>query len=201
MKRLTRCCRSFVLLGLCLATTATAAGADDRPLVVVTDAARAVHAASFVLDGHNDLPWAIRTEFAGAFEKFDLRRGEAKFHTDIPRLRKGNVGAQFWAAYVPAETSKEPGKAFAMTLEQIAIIREIVKRYPETFEFATTTDDVARIRQSGKIASLIGVEGGHSIEDSLENLRRLYDLGGAVHDAHSWGHVEVGGLGDGRRDA
>ena len=151
--------------------------ADDRPLVVVTDAARSVHAAGFVLDGHNDLPWAIRTDFAGAFEKFDLQRGESKFHTDIPRLRKGNVGAQFWAAYVPAETSKEPGKAFSMTLEQIAIIREIVRRYPETFEFATTTEDIARIRQSGKIASLIGVEGGHSIEDSLENLRRLYDLG------------------------
>src|SRR5437867_10212027 len=107
----------------------------------------------------------------------DIAAGVPKFHTDIARLRTGNVGAQFWAAYVPADTAKVPGKALAMTLEQIELIHAMVRRYPDVFEFAKTADDVLRIRQAGKIASLIGVEGGHSIEDSIENLRRLHQLG------------------------
>src|SRR5690606_26654479 len=84
--------------------------------------------------------------------------------------------AQFWSVYVPAETSQQ-GKALLMTLEQIDLVHAMIKRYPETFEKALTADDVVRIQKSGKIASLIGVEGGHAIEDSLQNLRRLYDLG------------------------
>lgn len=112
----------------------------------------------------------------GSFDKADLAAGVPRFHTDIPRLRVGNVGAQFWAAYVPAETSKE-NRAFTMTLEQIAIIHAMVKRYPDVFEFAKTADSVLRIQKSGKIASLIGVEGGHSIENSLDKLRRLRELG------------------------
>ncbi len=151
--------------------------ATERPLVIVTDEARKVHAAAFVFDGHNDLPWELRKQAGGSFDKADIAKGVPKFHTDIPRLRAGNVGAQFWAAYVPAETAKQPGKSFAMTLEQIEIIRSMVKRYPDVFEFATTADDVNRIQKSGKIASLIGVEGGHSIDNSIENLRRLYEHG------------------------
>ncbi|MCX7418686.1 MAG: dipeptidase [Planctomycetia bacterium] len=150
--------------------------AAERPLVVVTEAARNVHAAGFVFDGHNDLPWELRESAGGSFDKADIALGVPKFHTDIPRLRAGNVGAQFWAAYVPVETSKE-SRSFTMTLEQIEIIRTMVRRYPEVFEFAKTADDVRRIQKAGKIASLIGVEGGHSIEDSLDKLRHLRELG------------------------
>ncbi len=152
------------------------ARAADKPLVVVTEAARKVHAAGFVFDGHNDLPWELRESAGGSFDKADIAVGVPKFHTDIPRLRVGNVGAQFWAAYVPVETSKEL-RSFTMTLEQIEIIRTMVRRYPDVFEFAKTANDVSRIQQAGKIASLIGVEGGHSIEDSLDKLRHLRELG------------------------
>ena len=163
----------LVLLFVLLSGVVSAA---DRPLVVVSDKAQRIHSAGFVFDGHNDLPWEIRQRAGGAFDKADLAAGVPMFHTDIPRLRAGNVGAQFWAAYVPAETSKE-NRAFTMTLEQIAIIHAMVKRYPDVFEFARTADDVVRIQKSGKIASLIGVEGGHSIENSLDKLRRLHELG------------------------
>lgn len=148
----------------------------EKPLVVINDVARQVHSAGFVFDGHNDLPWELRESAGGSFDNADIAIGVPKFHTDIPRLRAGNVGAQFWAAYVPVETSKER-RAFTMTLEQIEIIRTMVRRYPTVFEFAKTADDVVRIQKSGKIASLIGVEGGHSIEDSLDKLRRLRELG------------------------
>ena len=164
------------LLTIGLLTFASTAISADKPLVVVSEAARKVHAAGFVFDGHNDLPWELRESAGGSFDKADIAIGVPKFHTDIPRLRAGNVGAQFWAAYVPVETSKER-RAFTMTLEQIEIIRTMVRRYPDVFEFAKTADDVVRIQKSGKIASLIGVEGGHSIEDSMDKLRRLRELG------------------------
>lgn len=166
--------KHFTLVLLTIAITS--ASAADRPTVVISDEARRVHSAGFVFDGHNDLPWEIRQRAGGSFDKADLAAGVPKFHTDIPRLRVGNVGAQFWAAYVPAETTKE-NRAFAMTLEQITIIHAMVKRYPDVFEFAKTADDVIRIQKAGKIASLIGVEGGHSMENSLDKLRRLRELG------------------------
>lgn len=154
-----------------------AAGAEPkRPPVVVTPEARAIHARSFVFDGHNDLPWTMRTEAGSSFDKADIAQPQPKFHTDIPRLRAGNVGAQFWSVYVPAETSKS-GAALLQTLEQIELVKTMVARYPDVFELARTAEDVERIQKSGKIASLIGVEGGHCIENSLENLRRLHRLG------------------------
>ncbi|WP_397568857.1 dipeptidase [Schlesneria sp. T3-172] len=149
---------------------------DERPRVVLTEEAKRIHSAGFVFDGHNDLPWAIRTDFASSLDRADLSQHVPKLHTDIPRLRQGNVGAQFWSVYVPASAS-EDGTALLKTLEQIELVRAIVKRYPETFELARTASDVERIQKSGKIASLMGVEGGHCIEDSIENLRRLHKLG------------------------
>lgn len=151
--------------------------AADRPDVVVTEAAIAIHRQGFVFDGHNDLPWMVRTEAGSSFDQADLRKSLGpKFHTDIARLRAGNVGAQFWSVYIPASASKQ-GKALLQTIEQIQLVRAMINRYPETFEMARTADDVLRIQKSGKIASLIGVEGGHCIEDSIENLRRLNALG------------------------
>ena len=150
--------------------------AAERPKVVVTAAAEKIHAAGFVFDGHNDLPWALRTDFASSFDQANISGHVPKLHTDIPRLRQGNVGAQFWSVYVPASTIND-GKALATTIEQIELVKGMVKRYPETFELARTVSDIERIQKQGKIASLIGIEGGHSIEDSIENLRRLHRLG------------------------
>ena len=166
------------VLGLTIVVGATASSfvAAERTPVVVTDAARKVHATGFIFDGHNDLPWAVRSDFSSSFDKADISANIPKLHTDIPRLRQGNVGAQFWSVFVPAESTKD-GTAFSKTVEQIELVRAMVKRYPDTFELARTVSDIERIRKSGKIASLIGVEGGHCIEDSIENLRRLHRLG------------------------
>jgi membrane dipeptidase len=189
---------SLVLLG-------GVVSADERPLVVVGDDARRIHAESFVFDGHNDLPWKVRSTGAGRLEAVDLAAGVAGFATDIPRLRQGNVAAQFWSVYVPVETSRQ-GLALQTTIEQIELVREMVRRYPETFEIALDAADVDRIGADGRIASLIGVEGGHCIEDSLANLRRLFELGARsmtlTHaDTLSWADAatdepEHGGLTD-----
>jgi membrane dipeptidase len=144
-----------------------------RGVVKLTDAALKLHRDALLIDGHNDLPWQFRKRDDFSFRSFDIARPQPLLHTDIERLKKGGVGAQFWAAYVDAESKH----ATRETLEQIDIIHRIVKRYPDTFEMAYTADDIVRIRKSGKIASLIGVEGGHSIENSLGVLRCLHQLG------------------------
>lgn len=149
---------------------------SPRKPVVLTDEARAIQKEALLVDGHNDLPWQFREKKDLSFQSIDLRRPQKGLHTDIPRLREGGVGAQFWAAFVPASTRKD-GSAVKMTLEQIDVIHRFVKRYPEAFEFARTADEIVRIHESGKIASLIGIEGGHSIDNSLGVLRTYYDLG------------------------
>jgi len=133
-----------------------------------------LHEQALVIDGHNDLPWALREE--GGLAGFDLKKAQPKFNTDIPRLRKGNVGAQFWSAYVPASTMND-GTAVKTTLEQMELIHKMVAAYPDTFEMALTPADIRRARAAGKIASLIGIEGGHSINNSLATLRDLFNKG------------------------
>ena len=159
-----------------LATDSAAWSQEPRKTVVVTQKAREVHDASFVFDGHNDLPWAMRTRASSSFEKLDISRPQPEIHTDIARLRKGNVGAQFWSVYVPAST-RQKGTALSDTVEQIELVHAMVQRYPDVFGFARNYEDIVRLRSEGKIASLIGVEGGHSIENSIANLRRLFDFG------------------------
>jgi len=132
-----------------------------------------------LVDGHNDLPWEYRERVKNHLDKIDLRSDtghlEKPMHTDIPRLRKGGVGGQFWSVYVPVEL---PGpQAAVATLEQIDDVHRLAARYPDVFELATTADDVVRIHKAGKIASLIGVEGGHCIANSLGTLRQLYAVG------------------------
>ncbi len=138
-----------------------------------------------VIDGHNDLPWGIRTDF-GNVGNIDLsadtsnlrgKTGDGDVHlmTDIPRARKGHLGAQFWSVWIPATTTGP--EAVQMTLEQIDIVRTMVAKYPKDFEMASTAADIQRIEKSGRIASLIGVEGGHQINNSLPVLRDYYALG------------------------
>ncbi len=156
--------------------TAPAVCADERRAVInVSDQARGIHRSAPVIDGHNDLPWTLRLA-GGGFEKFDIAKPQPDFHTDISRLRSGGVGAQFWSVYVPTSTMND-GSALSATLEQIEIVKEMCRRYPDVFELAFGAADVNRIRDDGKIASMIGVEGGHSIENSLNVLRQLYKQG------------------------
>lgn len=149
---------------------------DRSQPVVLTDAARKLHRACLVFDGHNDLPWVMRTKASSSFDQADIAQSCPDFHTDIPRLRAGNVGAQFWSVYAPAETRQQKNAAHYV-MEQIDLVYRMVERYPETFEIARTADDIERIHKSGKIASLIGMEGGHAIENSLGLLRMFHGLG------------------------
>jgi membrane dipeptidase len=134
-----------------------------------------VLAAHPVIDGHNDLPWAIRESASGPrdVEAYDLR-SRTKGDTDLGRLREGGVGGQFWSVYVPAEL---PSGFARVQLEQIDIARRMIARYPDRLAFATTTDEAERAMKGGRIASLLAIEGGHAIESSLGALRAYSDLG------------------------
>ncbi len=128
-----------------------------------------------LIDGHNDLPWALRQ--AGSLDpaKTDISAPVDFTHTDLPRLARGGVGGQFWSVYVPSDLQGEA--AVVTTLEQIDLVRQLVARYPDRLELALTADDVRRIGTAGKVASLLGAEGGHSIASSLPTLRALFQLG------------------------
>ncbi len=137
-----------------------------------------------LIDGHNDLPWEIRDRFHSDLDAVDLRRdtrhlpvpaGMAALMTDIPRLRAGRVGAQFWSVWIP--TDLHGFEAVQVTLEQIDLVKRIAERYPRDLQMAYSAADIRRIHKAHKIASLIGIEGGHQINDSLAVLRAMYDDG------------------------
>ena len=137
-----------------------------------------------LIDGHNDLPWEIRERYKSDVAAINLsadtrhlptEAGQAAFMTDIPRLRAGHVGAQFWSVWIPVST--QGFEAVQMTLEQIDLVKRMSAQYPADFAMAYTAADIRRIHKSRKIASLIGIEGGHQINNSLAVLRQMYDAG------------------------
>jgi membrane dipeptidase len=132
-----------------------------------------------VIDGHNDLPWEIRESYDSGRKPLDLGADTSKLphplQTDLPRLKRGHVGAQFWSVWIPNETKGPPG--VQTTLEQIDIVHRMVAQHSDRLEMASTAADIRRIEQSGKTASLIGVEGGHQIGNSPAVLRQYYALG------------------------
>jgi membrane dipeptidase len=155
-----------------LAALVTTGEAQTDPLA----RARALHKQAPLIDGHNDYPWALRQVDPGRdFAKADITKSVPSLMTDIPRLRQGGVGGQFWSVYVPA--TMQGKEAVRATLEQIDIVHRMVKRWPETFEYALTSADVERAFKAGRIASMIGMEGGHSIDSSLATLRMMHALG------------------------
>ena len=155
----------LIVMTLVLATTVIANAGDWKK----------IHDDAIVVDGHNDLPWTLRSKGI-RLNAINLKEKQDSFHTDIPRLKKGGLGVQFWSAYVPANTEKN-GTALLKTLEQIALIREMVNQYPDTFAMVQSSSDIKKIVGQGKIASMIGIEGGYSIEESIPMIKIYYDLG------------------------
>jgi membrane dipeptidase len=176
--------KRFALLaaGMCcmLAVVSTAAhAADDYQQRLAR-----VLLATPLIDGHNDLPWEIRERYKSQFTQLDLRADtshlkvepdQAALMTDIPRLRAGMVGGQFWSVWIPV--SVHGFEAVQMTLEQIDLVKRMAATYPDDFAMAYTAADIRRIHKAHKIAALIGIEGGHQINDSLAVLRQFYDAG------------------------
>ena len=138
--------------------------------------AKALHGQAPLIDGHNDYPWALRGLDPGRdLAKADITKSVPSLMTDIPRLRAGGLGGQFWSVYVPSTMSAP--EAVTATLEQIDIVHRMLKQWPETFELALSADDVERAFTRGRIASMIGMEGGHSVDSSLATLRMMHALG------------------------
>jgi membrane dipeptidase len=156
--------------------TVSQPGAPQRPPTgAELDRARELLAAAPVIDGHNDLAWEMRNRAGYDFGRIDIAAPQPGLQTDIPRLRAGAVGGQFWSVYVPS--SLPGGAAVVATLEQIDFVHAMIRRYPAVFALARSAGEVARAAADGRIASLLGAEGGHSIGCSLGALRMLHALG------------------------
>jgi len=184
--------RTALLSALCLAIALTLpATAADAPPEEMVRQVRQVLDRVPLIDGHNDLPWQYRERADRKLGDLDITTDlsalEQPTHTDVARLRAGGVGGQFWSVYVPV--SMQGPLAVQATMEQIDVVHRMNRRYPDTFELALTADDVERIHGAGKIASMIGIEGGHSINNSLAVLRSMYDLGARYMTLTHWrGH-------------
>ena len=178
---------AFVVMATVLATFCTPLAIAQSSDAALTARVDHVLARVPLIDGHNDLPWEIRERFGNA-AGVDLSASTANLPltaqadeaqtalmTDVPRLRAGHVGAQFWSVWIPS-TVTGPA-AVKMTIEQIDLVRTMVARYPKDLQMAYSAEDIERAHAAGRIASLIGIEGGHQIDDSLATLREMYELG------------------------
>lgn len=164
--------RGLVLMAAAMAAAAGgAARADDGP--EVSERARKIHEAGMLFDGHNDLPWLLRAKGDLGLRKFDLSQRVEVAQTDIPRLRKGGLKAQFWSVYIPSD-HPNPTKT---VVEQIDLVSRMVEKFPDDFALALTADEVEKAVADRKIASLIGIEGGVAIDNSFAELRAFYKLG------------------------
>ncbi|MGN6356407.1 MAG: dipeptidase [Novosphingobium sp.] len=170
------------LFGLALAIASAPVGAARA--TAPEQVAEAALKAAPVWDGHNDMPEQLRDRRKGLIADFDFRdttrtadaaRDKKAMHTDLARLRRGRVGAQFWSVWIPTTLTEQ--QAVQATLEQIDLTKRVVARYPADLQFAASADEVERALKAGRIASLIGMEGGHSIGTSLGVLRQMYALG------------------------
>ena len=183
------CWGSALLMAIALTTSGTVAAAESVSTSV--DAAREhaikVLESTILFDGHNDLPMVVRRQedAPGDVLAYDLRR-RTSGDTDIERLRAGRLGAQFWSVYIPGEGR---GPFARPQLEQIELALRIIERYPDVLALATTAADVRRAKENGQIASLLGMEGGYGIENSLDALRAYHRLGvrymALTHNAHT----------------
>jgi len=164
--------RNILLVALLLAPVA---GVQTQSSDALLEHARKLHREVPLIDGHNDYPWELRQKAKRDFRNLDISKPQPSVMTDIARLRAGGIGGQFWSVYVPVELTGQ--SAVTATLEEIDTVHRLVRQYPETFELALDAGDVERIFKSGKIASLVGMEGGHSIDNSIAALRMFYRLG------------------------
>jgi membrane dipeptidase len=182
-----RMAASALALAFVLSSAAQIAPAISAPVQTEAEIQARVAkvlAATPLIDGHNDFPWEVRDRWAQKTGAFDMRadlaklkspEGSAPLMTDIPRLKAGRVGGQFWSVYIPVSVTGPA--AVQTTIEEIDIVKRLAARYPDVFGMAYTADDVVRLHKEGKIASLIGVEGGHQIDDSMATLRAYHALG------------------------
>ncbi len=169
--------RAGMMAAVAAAALATAAGgarAADTDAQIAARVAKVLKATPLI-DGHNDFPEAVRGRWDGKTGAFDMRANLPGVMTDIPRLHAGMVGGQFWSVFIPGSVTGPA--AVQMTIEQMDIVKKLASRYPNDLGMAYTADDIVRLHKAGRVASLMGVEGGHQIDNSMSVLRAYYDLG------------------------
>jgi len=169
--------RSFIVLSL-LSLAAPIAAALAPQADPMLDRARRLLREVPIIDGHNDYPWEVRQKGGMDLNALDMRKAQPTIMTDFARLAAGGVGGQFWSVYVPSPApGADPAAAVTTVLEQIDIVHRMVAKYPDRLQLALSAADIESAQKAGKIASLIGMEGGHAINSSLATLRMMYRLG------------------------